>query len=71
MVISWLIHLIALKGMISIIYVDILEAIWKELEESFSQWNNTMIFEVKKAISNSVQKRSISHVLYKLENFVE
>ena len=57
--------------MISIIYVDILEAIWKELEESFSQWNNTMIFEVKKAISNSVQKRSISHVLYKLENFVE
>ena len=40
--ISWFIHSIALKGMINIIYIDIIEAILKELEESFSKLNNTI-----------------------------
>ena len=39
----------------SIIYSDTAQAIWMDLEERFSQPNNTKIYEVKKAISHCKQ----------------
>lgn len=56
MITSWLIHSMVPELATSIIYADTAQAIWTDLQERFSQPNSMKIYEVKKSISDCLQK---------------
>jgi len=51
MVLSWIINSVSKKIAASIIYIDNAEAMWKDLNERFSQGNGPQIFQLQKSIA--------------------
>ncbi|GKV05630.1 hypothetical protein SLEP1_g17617 [Rubroshorea leprosula] len=60
MVISWLLNSISKEICESIIYADLANTIWQELEERFSQGNAVKVYELRQAIvMNSQEQQSV------------
>jgi hypothetical protein len=51
MVLSWIINSVSKEISASIIYINSVEAVWKDLKECFSQGNGPRVFQLQKSIA--------------------
>ncbi|KAF8393202.1 hypothetical protein HHK36_021443 [Tetracentron sinense] len=58
MVLSWLLNSISSNIAHSVIYADTAQAVWKDLEERFSQSNAPRIYQIKRLIYTLLQEKS-------------
>lgn len=64
MIISWIQNSISNQLCSSVVFVDNAKEIWDELKECFTQQNGPRIYELKKALSNLLQKADSVSVYY-------
>lgn len=67
-IISWLLNSISNEIYASMIYLDTVVEIWKDLKEHFQQGNDLIIFEIKRDLMNHVQGQdSVNNYFAKLK----